>query len=682
MSWEWRRHNTSRNNYDSVNALPPDRDYSSEFDIFDSQPTPVEAHPCHEVKEIKDVKHASDLKCFNHGVQHVSQQRESQIVLHQETQLDIINDFQEKEDIQPLITSTENREELSRDQSNSSVNVHEENEIADSILRLPLTPSTHIQTPNTFNEEFKPKRRIPPEELQNFDKPENCSFPEIASQDPFKEDTFDPQDSFLFIGPTKHSYISTVYQKITKLLKKKNVKAVFFMDVVEVKEGEKFPPSPCPVYILSLPFYKEQLEKVIVGETTILSGIGSFYIDKYSFVYSTIDETVDAVQYKTTKQLIKNFYPKENCTFMLTSYWPSYVLDRLSLSSKPTFKVTYSDVAAILAKGTNPNYHFTSGKMFYQRPPFRTEIENKTVISEFYSLAPETEYKKCKSVFLVQPKKQQKWENNINPYDRVKFSKAVFNELESERQRLVGQKERRKEAAKDVQKSSVERHTPPPKETKPIKQRTLTPQERLWTCWFCMSSTSSFDDKLLISCGLYFYITYAKGPLIERCLNVVPIHHIGRLSEMVKEGIEELQKYLTALKMFYNSFSSEVVGIECVSQRNESGFPTHTFLQVFPLEKNSENFFIDFLRTKMGSLREVKNVEIGPLEGYTFVTTPSGRCFFGKRVNVRSMMSEWYRVKVVNWKVCQEEYSCEERKAREIRHDFMRFDTVLLGLRD
>ena len=45
---------------------------------------------------------------------------------------------------------------------------------------------------------------------------------------------------------------------------------------------------------------------------------------------------------------------------------------------------------------------------------------------------------------------------------------------------------------------------------------------------------------------------------------------------------------------------------------------------------------------------------------------------------IREVMSEWYGKKgKVNWKECQEEYSIEERNAREIRHEILSIDSVL-----
>ena len=44
-------------------------------------------------------------------------------------------------------------------------------------------------------------------------------------------------------------------------------------------------------------------------------------------------------------------------------------------------------------------------------------------------------------------------------------------------------------------------------------------------------------------------------------------------------------------------------------------------------------------------------------------------------------MCKWYNLpKRVQWKQCQEEYSVEERNAREMRHDFLKVDTIIQNL--
>lgn len=133
---------------------------------------------------------------------------------------------------------------------------------------------------------------------------------------------------------------------------------------------------------------------------------------------------------------------------------------------------------------------------------------------------------------------------------------------------------------------------------RPLPRSTRPPQE----CWFCLSSPT-LSSHLLISIGGSAYLAAPKGPIRDDHVLVVPVGHVGSVSELVAAVdsnnnpaeseeqlgvLEELGKYLAAVRTMEATLGNTVIGFEV-----NAGPPTdgrrqaHMAFQLVPVPSSS-----------------------------------------------------------------------------------------------
>ncbi|GAB1225778.1 hypothetical protein ENUP19_0262G0003 [Entamoeba nuttalli] len=656
----------------------------------------VDACPPPDKGEEKEMSILEPPKEINRKMEEVIKKLKSSIQL--KVQQDIIREIREKKkeetltNEEPMLIHKEVQIPIDQE------TINEQNELK-VITKDKYDNTTQQSNDNHTDNDITLNKRIDEKEneirmsqLQSYEKDEMI----LKEQKEEKENGV-IKSKFLFVGPIYGNYIVHLFEKIERVINKKGeLKAVIILGLIH-NEEIIIPEPPCPIYILATPS-TNQLKQPIPTNVYILNGLGDLKIGTFTLVYSSIDEAEDDVSYQETKDLATKYYLQKSCDFFISTYWPSYILNELDNNEKPAFHVDYSYVASIIARACCPRYHLTIGKEYYERVEFTNKTEprmqNNNLIypTKFYSLNPETEERNLKSIIFLKliSVEEGALQNNtrilgVNPYSDIKLTQSKFNEFK----KPLCQSHVTIVSSIPTNKQENRQHVISTSET---NKKSLYPQNyKINNCWFCLSNSKS-ELKLIISCGYYNYLSYTKGPLIDNHFQLIPIHHIQSYKMMSLVGLSELNNYYTSLRNFYRVEKKEFIVFETVVMNQNS--QCHTFLQIFPFElTKSEDLIkhiVRFITPLNGQcqLIQLSNPiafnEIPSQTTYIYFTLSGIVSYYFivqnqiKPTIAREIMVMWFNLPDrLIWKQCQEEYSVEERKARDLRHKFSNFDTVI-----
>lgn len=83
------------------------------------------------------------------------------------------------------------------------------------------------------------------------------------------------------------------------------------------------------------------------------------------------------------------------------------------------------------------------------------------------------------------------------------------------------------------------------------------------SCWFCLSSPN-VESHLVLSIGESYYCALAKGPLVPNHVLLVPVQHCPNTLTMPLDTETELEKYKSALNIYFKNQAKAVVFFELI----------------------------------------------------------------------------------------------------------------------
>ncbi|XP_064384043.1 CWF19-like protein 1 [Halichondria panicea] len=111
----------------------------------------------------------------------------------------------------------------------------------------------------------------------------------------------------------------------------------------------------------------------------------------------------------------------------------------------------------------------------------------------------------------------------------------------------------------------------------PPAKRRPPPQPR-GPCWFCLGG-KEVEKHLVVSIGDHTYLALSKGGMVPEHVLVLPIGHFAASTDAPPEVLEELGKFKSALRKYFNSKDQSCV----IFERNYKS--QHLQLQVIPVTK-------------------------------------------------------------------------------------------------
>ncbi|XP_064385471.1 CWF19-like protein 1 [Halichondria panicea] len=111
----------------------------------------------------------------------------------------------------------------------------------------------------------------------------------------------------------------------------------------------------------------------------------------------------------------------------------------------------------------------------------------------------------------------------------------------------------------------------------PPAKRRPPPQPR-GPCWFCLGG-KEVEKHLVVSIGDHTYLALFKGGMVPEHVLVLPIGHYAASTDAPPEVLEELGKFKSALRKYFNSKDQSCV----IFERNYKS--QHLQLQVIPVTK-------------------------------------------------------------------------------------------------
>ncbi|URE35275.1 zinc finger CCCH domain-containing protein [Musa troglodytarum] len=97
------------------------------------------------------------------------------------------------------------------------------------------------------------------------------------------------------------------------------------------------------------------------------------------------------------------------------------------------------------------------------------------------------------------------------------------------------------------------------------------------SCWFCLSSPN-VESHLVLSIGESYYCALAKGPLVPNHVLLVPVDHCPNTLTMPLDTETELEKYKSALNIYFKNQAKAVVFFELIFPQSP-----HANLQAIPI---------------------------------------------------------------------------------------------------
>uniref|UniRef100_A0A8C5MAF0 CWF19-like protein 1 n=1 Tax=Leptobrachium leishanense TaxID=445787 RepID=A0A8C5MAF0_9ANUR len=421
-----------------------------------------------------------------------------------------------------------------------------------------------------------------------------------------------------------------------------------------------------------------------------LSGIESSSEPAPAYCYTAKD-------IQSLKLLLTSNSKFKGVDILLTSPWPKEVWNYGNSPGVINLKACGSSLAANLASSLKPRYHFAAleGEN-YERLPYRNHFvlqESAQHVSRFIALASvgNPAKKKCIYAFSIVPMTvmdstelvKQPLDVTENPYRKCGKKSA-----KGQGSRTTEEEEPAQQFFFDMSKQQGKKR---PSEGKGHQSQTKRKHPQpTGPCWFCLASPE-VEKHLVVSIGDHCYVALAKGGLLSDHVLILPIGHYQSMVDLSSEVIEEVEKYKTALKKFFNSKGKRYVMFE----RNYKS--QHLQLQVVPLplqccttEDIKETFIVQALEQNLELLEIPEHTDIKqivqPGAAYFYVELDSGEKLFHRIKKTfplqfgREVLASEAILNIptrAHWKECKSSKPEEESLAKLFREDFEPFDFSL-----
>ncbi|XP_064384040.1 CWF19-like protein 1 [Halichondria panicea] len=282
---------------------------------------------------------------------------------------------------------------------------------------------------------------------------------------------------------------------------------------------------------------------------------------------------------------------------LLTSDWPGAVdkftvapdgLDLSAVGAKPLSK---------LAMCLKPRYHFAAlHQTFYERIPYRNHkiLQGKphhvTRFLAFAQVGNPDKKKRYLYAFSVTPmSSMDEKELTQQPPTATNCPYTELVKSLRESQEEAGPNFFFDQRALD----SAHRKQKRQQDGGPPAKRRPPPQPR-GPCWFCLGG-KEVEKHLVVSIGDHTYLALSKGGMVPEHVLVLPISHYAASTDAPPEVLEELGKFKSALRKYFNSKDQSCV----IFERNYKS--QHLQLQVIPVTKIPSDAlrqaFIDYGRS-------------------------------------------------------------------------------------
>lgn len=328
------------------------------------------------------------------------------------------------------------------------------------------------------------------------------------------------------------------------------------------------------------------ITEILGLKLVFISGI----LDTYVYRSSTVP-TVQNYSQKdidTIEQQIDAQHLQGKVDILLTSEWPQNILNHLhqdQFANLSRFRTIGASPIQKIAAKCSPRYHFTALEgFFFERPPYTTKIGEIQTVTRFIALAPVSDSKEKTAKYLYAAKLVPVSEvDEVTIPPNATASPFVFVE------KATPKIEQRKMSDGKPMRQKLSSRKPP----------TDTSQ-----CWFCLANPQ-VESHLLVSFGEESYLALPKGGLIPNHVLIVPLAHISSLIEANKQTLDEINRYIAALKQL---FKRVIIFERSVKVSN---VPVHMLLHVIPIGDNVSdddcyNAFENDARTVLGYETEVR----------------------------------------------------------------------------
>ncbi|KAM9845990.1 CWF19-like protein 1 [Aulostomus maculatus] len=398
---------------------------------------------------------------------------------------------------------------------------------------------------------------------------------------------------------------------------------------------------------------------------------------------------------------------------LLTSQWPRGVW-HYGNNPEVNSKSCGSSSIAALADQLKPRYHFAALEgVHYERVPYRNHVvlqESAQHASRFIALATVNNpgKKKYLYAFNIIPMKtmdpselvKQPQDVTENPYrrpakDKTETLKTSFSTTEEEEpahqfffdlSRGQGGSPRGRGRKRPTDGDRRGQQDGDGHQRGQHKQPRRHPQPP-GPCWFCLASPQ-VEKHLVLSIGTHCYLALAKGGLTPHHMLILPIGHYQSVVELSSEVVEEMEKYKSALRSFYQSKGERCV----VFERNYRS--QHLQLQVVPVpldrcatEDIKEAFLVQAQEQQMELMEIPQHTDLKqiapPGTPYFYVELDSGEKLFYRIQKHfplqfgREVLASEALLNIptrADWKECKQSREEEEESCRRLRDDFQPYD--------
>ncbi|KAL2613505.1 hypothetical protein R1flu_025197 [Riccia fluitans] len=128
-------------------------------------------------------------------------------------------------------------------------------------------------------------------------------------------------------------------------------------------------------------------------------------------------------------------------------------------------------------------------------------------------------------------------------------------------------------------------------------------------CWFCLSSPD-VSTHLVISVGDHCYCAVAKGPVVQGHVLLLPIEHFPSTVSLPVEVLDEMEKYVNALRDCHKKQGNDTIIFERYIQLRAG---THAHVQIIPVPEGKGQLAYNAFQS---AAKEA---------GFNFQTLPSGK---------------------------------------------------------
>ncbi|XP_064384088.1 CWF19-like protein 1 [Halichondria panicea] len=266
---------------------------------------------------------------------------------------------------------------------------------------------------------------------------------------------------------------------------------------------------------------------------------------------------------------------------LLTSDWPGAVnkftvapdgLDLSAVGAKPLSK---------LAMCLKPCYHFAAlHQTFYERIPYSntsTTFDANCIVLHFMqeSQNPPRQATSCDTVLSFGSSGKSRQEEKIpvcilchthELHGRERADSAPPTATNCPYTELVKSlRESQEEAGPNFFFDQRALHSAHRKQKRrqdrgPPEKRRSPPQPR-GPCWFCLGGKEA-EKHLVVSIGDHTYLALSKGGMVPEHVLVLPIGHYAASTDAPPEVLEELGKFKSALRKYFNSKDQSCVIFE------------------------------------------------------------------------------------------------------------------------